>query len=176
MKTRDCIAIRQESGKIQSTDFKHGTIEDVKTFDLGKGESFDMLKVRGDDNGKRAFEFLAKNTGVEWSHAMMGIKGERGLNFLTSTHSLGHEAGMSHLIKYQLQFGYTARIFNHSHPSGNSTPSGLHDGTGDVYFASQVNRIFNKSLDYNIYIPLYNGFCSLYRNYLPIDQYKNYVP
>lgn len=160
---RDCIAIRQESGKIQSTDFKYGTIKEVKTFGLGKGESFDMLKVRGDDNGTRAFEFLAKNTGVEWSHAMMGIEGERGLNFLTSSHNSLEEAGMSHLIRCQLQFGYTARRFNHGHPSGNTEPSGKKKKKGDRYFARDVNRIFNASLDYNIYTP-------------GDDQYTKYTP
>ena len=47
---------------------------------------------------------------------MTGIAGDKGLNFITTGHDKGVEPGMTALINGQLQYGYTAREFNHSHP------------------------------------------------------------
>ena len=137
--------------------FKYGTVEKAKTQTYskdGKTDSYDFYKVRGDDNGTELFEFVASNTNVEWSQAKMGQEGDKGLNYLTTSHEDRAERGMGNLINGQLRFGYTAREFNHSHPISNKgIPSGLEDGRKDIGFARDVSNIFGQNVKFNIFTP-----------------------
>lgn len=102
------------------------------------------------------FEFFTDNTNVEWSHAMTGIAGDKGLNFITTGHDKDKEPGMTALINGQLQYGYTAREFNHSHPQNTPYPSGISGftgETGDVQWAGEVCKIFGNNVKFNIYTP-----------------------
>lgn len=87
-------------------------------------ESYDVYKVRGDKNGTGLFEFMAANTTVEWSQAKTGIVGDKGLNFLTTSHYEGKEHGINRLYSGQLYAGYTIREQNHIHPDNTPYPSG----------------------------------------------------
>lgn len=144
-------------------EFTYGTVEKSKTqtySDDGKNtKSYDFYRIRGDDNGTELFEFLANETKVEWSQAKLGVEGEKGLNYLTTSHDNSTEKGMGLLINGQLKYGYTAREFNHNHPGGTCYPSGSWDkdglstGTwGDLRFANAVNKIFGNNVIFNIYI------------------------
>ena len=96
--------------------FKYGTIESQKTISIDSSNSYDVFKVRGDENGTNMFEFMASNTEVEWSQAKTGIEGNKGLNFITTSHKVDRENGMNNLYSGQLYSGYTVRELNHSHP------------------------------------------------------------
>lgn len=105
----------------------------------------DIYKVRGDDNGMNLFRFFADNitnspSKVEFSLAQTGIKGNKGLNFVTTSHESSRESGMGLLIKGQLQNGYTIRMLMHSHPE-KIGPSGK-----DLEFSSVVTKmmLYNK--------------------------------
>ena len=60
-------------------------------------DTYDVFTIRGDDNGTRLFEFLAENvtkqTSVEISHAKTGLSGNKGLNFISSRHTLPMDNG-----------------------------------------------------------------------------------
>ena len=99
----------------------------------------DIFKIRGDDNGKQLFEFFADNTNVEWGHAMTGIAGDKGLNFITTGHDEGSEPGMTALLNGQLKYGYTVREINHSHPNGNYSPSSKDMLGAEEYKAANPN-------------------------------------
>lgn len=127
--------------------FKYGTIESQKTISIDSSNSYDVFKVRGDENGTNMFEFMASNTAVEWSQAKTGIEGNKGLNFITTSHEISGEAGMNNLYSGQLYSGYTVRELNHSHPGNTPYPSGsfVHSGEGigtwgDVAFSRSITN------------------------------------
>jgi hypothetical protein len=138
--------------------FKYGTVESQRTTALNSADSYDTYKVRGDANGTQMFEFMSQNTTVEWSQAKTGIEGDKGLNFLTTSHIGDKERGMSNLYSGQLYAGYTIRELNHNHPGNTAYPSGSFDYTdnkgnfhptgtwGDVGFARGItnNRQTNR--------------------------------
>jgi hypothetical protein len=80
---------------------------------------------------------------------MTGIAGEKGLNFITTSHERGRESGMSDLLKGQLYYGYTIRELNHSHPV---TPG---PGSSDLQFKTDVTDVFKSQRlrvpNFNIY-------------------------
>jgi RHS repeat-associated protein len=152
-----------------SISFKYKTVESQRSTPLNSTESYDTYKVRGDDNATQMFEFMSQNTTVEWSQAKTGVAGDKGLNFLTTSHDKERERGMSNLYSGQLYAGYTIRELNHNHPRNTAYPSGSFDyiddkkifhpiGTwGDVGFSivitnnRQTNRL-NVPI-FQIYLP-----------------------
>lgn len=71
---------------------------------------------------------------------MTGFSGDKGLNFITTSHEPRRESGMTYLLNGQLFNGYTIRELNHSHPVGR-TPSGSDltgSLSGDLGFAKQA--------------------------------------
>ena len=143
--------------------FKYGTIRSTTQED-DFGTSYDVYEMRNDELATLLFEFLAKNTSVEWSQAKNGISGEKGLNFITSSHHKDHEAGMTDLINKQLRFGYTIRELNHSHPSNTASPSGLKDRTDDIAFATEVQEVIGQKPSFNIYLPGYDYYINFDSN------------
>jgi Fe-S cluster biosynthesis and repair protein YggX len=149
-----------------SISFEYGTVKSQRTTSLNSTDTYDTYKVRGDANGTQMFEFMSQNTTVEWSQAKTGIEGDKGLNFLTTSHDAATERGMSNLYSGQLYAGYTIRELNHNHPSNTAYPSGsfVHPTTGqgigewgDVGFARGItnNRQTNRLSipTFNIYLP-----------------------
>jgi RHS repeat-associated protein len=142
-----------------SISFEYGTVESQRTTALNSTDTYDTYKVRGDANGTQIFEFLSQNTNVEWSQAKTGVEGDKGLNFLTTSHDEKMERGMTNLINGQLVYKYTAREFNHNHPKNeryNHIPSGIPGLTGDggdVSWSQQVSNIFGNQVKFSIYTP-----------------------
>jgi hypothetical protein len=148
-----------------SISFKYGTVESQRTTALNSTDSYDTYKVRGDANGTQMFEFMSQNTTVEWSQAKTGVEGDKGLNFLTTSHGAATERGIKQLYIGQLYAGYTIRELNHNHPSSTAYPSGSFDHPrygqtgewGDVSIARMIthNRQANRLNIpvFNIYLP-----------------------
>ncbi|GIV41859.1 MAG: hypothetical protein KatS3mg034_1169 [Vicingaceae bacterium] len=105
--------------------------------DEGNWHKYDILKVRGDDKATELFKFLANNTDVEWSQILLGEEGEKGLNYLTTSHEKTTERGAADMFYTQFRYGYTVRGHNHNHPSGNPNPSGE---DGDIGFLKWVKK------------------------------------
>jgi RHS repeat-associated protein len=139
--------------------FEYGTVTHQARKTLS-GKDYDSYKLKGDAKSTELFEFVASNTDVEWSHAKLGIAGNKGLNYLTTSHEEEFENGMSELLYNQLRFGYSLREINHSHPGNVDYPSGSFDYKGkktgewgDVGFAKWNNAIFGSKVKFNIFTP-----------------------
>ena len=135
------------------------------------GEKYDTYKTRGDVNSTKLFEFFAQNTSVEWSHVKAGVEGEKGLNFITSSHKHSEEGGITDLIANQLSGGYTVRAVNHSHPENTPYPSGLEwDSTsGDIPFSRWTEDKLQQKISFNIFLPGKNKYVPFSPNSTPED-------
>lgn len=100
---------------------------------------FDYYRIRGDENAKELFFFLATYTNAEWSLALTG-EASNGLCFLSTSFQINAEPGMSMLLSKQLIYGYFIRelYHNHTYPNGSEKPS-----VGDYRFATSVNKAYN---------------------------------
>ncbi len=131
-----------------SISFEYGTVESQRSISFspdGKAkDTHDMYKVRGDDHGTELFEFMSNNvtgsTGIEFSQIKTGQEGNKGLNFITTSHEIQKESGAKYLINGQLRYGYYIREFTHSHPN-NPYPSGLRDGSSDISVIRSISSI-----------------------------------
>lgn len=119
---------------------------------------YDIFKVRGDDKAKALFEFVAENTKVEWSRSMVGVEGDQGLNYITTTREPGTDYGGYDLYTTQL-YTYTYRGNDHSHDNNTTTIS-----SGDVGFATMIQKL-HPNAKFNIFTPI-DG------KYTPFDQYS----
>ena len=141
-----------------SISFKYGTIESQKSISYSPDgqtkDTYDVYKVRGDDNGTALFEFLGNQvTGsssrVEIGQAKTGIEGNKGLDFITTGHQERQDPGSSYLLAGQLYYGYTVRELNHTHPV-NPVPS-----SNDLQYKTQVTDVFRSQ---GLRIPNFNIF------------------
>ena len=149
-KTRDAFYMVNNKGKRMEDaciEFEYGTVAKTKTLSLNGG-SYDMYQIKGDDNGKSLFEFMANSSEVEWSHIKTGKEGGNAQNFITTSHSETSEKGGYHLWENRLKYGYTVREMDHSHPSGIPIPSGMPGtsqfGRGDILFATVISDYYNE--------------------------------
>ena len=162
-----------DNGKELYMEFEYGTIEKQKTVLATKGY-FDMYQIRGDRQATQLFEFFANSTKVEWSHVKTGIAGEKGLNFITTSHSEKRDYGMVYVYKNRMHFSYTIREWNHNHPNNYQHPSGKTNSPkgekagewGDIGVAASVNAY---SQQHGLRIPIYHIYTTDYKQYKPYD-------
>ena len=153
----------------QSITLDYRTIEKQKSISYspdGKTiDTYDMYQVRGDENGKKLFEFMAEavsDAGIEVTHIQCGVEGEKGLNFITCAHERPKEEvinGVSYttsseksgwnLFVGRLRYGYTIRNWNHSHPK--STEASLSDLSLKNAATKILQRLGRKCPQFNIY-------------------------
>ena len=165
------FVVNRKGKRIQdkSITFRFGTIEKATGHKDAKGYSYDLYQVRGDSNGTSLFEFVAKNTDVEWSQIKTGIKGNKGLNFLTTSHEHASERGSTDLYDKQLRHGYTIREDIHSHPENTPYPSGLKKKKGDISNAAYVVQRTGQQPQFKIYIPGENRYIQYNQDSLEKD-------
>ena len=165
----------------QSISFEYGTVISQRSISFSPKQydksaekaidTYDVYKIRGDGQATQMFEFLSQNTSVEWSQAKTGIAGDKGLDFVTTSHIDNKEPGMTKLLEGQLFYGYTIRELNHSHPRSNKgLPSGLYDNKngskagewGDIGFARDVTNYLKAKRwnipTFNVYAPASNSY------------------
>ena len=128
-------------------EFDLGTEISSKTYTYSPDEitvsSYDVYEVRGDDVGNTLFEFLSDNitgspTKVEFAQFMTGIEGDKGLHFITTSHTQNRVASFKYLFNDQIRHGYTVREINHSH-TWVSSPS-----PNDDIIAKQIINAYRK--------------------------------
>ena len=168
------VRVKDENGNYKSIAFEYGTIEKRKTISLASG-TYDTYEARGHENGKSLFEFFAeivRDQGIEVSYAKTGIEGNKGLNFITTSHvtpmlhydengvlhKTASESGMTHLLENKLLYGYTIRELNHSHPLSSKVSS------ADENFANQVKDIQKKN---GYHIPKFYIYVVSSKEYIP---------
>ena len=149
--------------------FKYGTIESHTVQKWGDNEQSDYWQVRGDDNARALFEFFSENISanksVEFSLTQVGVAGDNGLNFVSTSHERGKERSFFQLYIDKLQYGYTYRGHIHSHPAS-SKP-----GTDDKHINSVIskaqiaNGLFKPS--FSIYYVNKNDKDGKYNYYVP---------
>ena len=119
---------------------KYGVVESYQQGNLREG-TYDAFQVRGDDNGKQLFEFLADNTSVEWGHFQIGKEGDDGLNSVSTSHQEGAEQSSIVLFNNKFRYGYYIRNHSHNHPNNTDWPSGVKKGDkGDVGFGRGLTQ------------------------------------
>jgi hypothetical protein len=157
--------------------FEHGTVENFKSQYSNEAKTtFDWYNVRGDDNGKQLFEFLANNTTVEWSQLLLGQKGNNGLNIISTSHEKSTEKSFHFLFDNQYKFGYTIRGHNHNHPGNTPYPSGLNKRDMDIWGSDYVTQSSLKSgsgvPSFNIYLPKTGKYVKYNRNSTVFDFFE----
>lgn len=169
--------VNSQNERTKGIAFPYGTVEHTKQWDGAKGLTYDIFRTRGDDASSRLFEFLATNTSVEWSQVKLGISGDSGLNYLTTSHETGKEKAMTHLINSQLLHGYTFREHVHSHPGNTDHPSGFPknndvNNTGDIRFARKLTSSLGYDIHFYIFIPKSGN----YVRYTPESTKEDFIP
>ena len=153
----------------KSISFTYGTVEKATGQKNDKGLLYDVYQVRGDKQGTSLFEYLAQNTSVEWSLMQTGIKGKRGLNYITTSHQHNTEVGMTDLFDKQLRNGYTLRSDTHSHPKNTPYPSGLYGSQGDIPYAKWITDESKQNPRFKIYLPGKDSYVKFGPNSQPED-------
>jgi len=114
-KKYDMIQVKNDDGTIdESPKMKYGTIQSTRKYGDGKGGWYNVMKVKGDENGRIIHEFLASRTNVEWGRTLVG-NSKNSTNFITTSNEAGEERAGLFLFNYQLQFGYYIRERIHNH-------------------------------------------------------------
>ena len=106
----------------------------------------EAFKVRGDENAEKTFETLAEHTGKEWSLFQTGKSGEKGLNFLSTSHKGASDISGSYIFNRQLKFGYTIRAHHHNHPRGTAQES-----DADRTFRDIVRGVTRQNVLFYVY-------------------------
>ena len=106
----------------------------------------EAFKVRGDENAEKAFETLADQTCKEWSLFQTGKSGEKGLNFLSTSHKGASDISGSYIFNRQLKFGYTIRAHHHNHPRGTAQES-----DADRTFRDIVRGVTRQNVLFYVY-------------------------
>ena len=159
-KEHDAFYIVDNKGnRSNSISFAHGTIANSFTEKMKGGGSYDAYNISGDKNGTHLFEFLAKNTDVEWSKLSYGTSGNLGLNVLTTSHGTSSEGGMTNYVSKYVPLPYIIRSDTHSHPGNTPYPSGLTQSNfGDVQYAKELTNMFRQNISFSIFLPDKNSY------------------
>ena len=169
---RDMVySLNRKGNRVNSREYAYETI---KLSSAKKGSNnYYILEVRGDEQAKDLFEFLAtpENYGlkagenVEWGRTITGEAGENGLNFLTTSQGLYSERAASYLFNNQLKYGYTIRGHDHNHPNNNPHPSGTDSNNGDIPFMIWWKNEGNvtQNAEFRIFTPGLNKKYNTYK-------------
>lgn len=124
----------------------------------------DVLEIRGDENGKKLLEELSIKTEAlgfktEFSLAQTGIEGEKGKNFLSTSHDQSEDQSCGYMFSYQLSYSYNIRTLIHNHPGGTSASG------EDLHYMSIVKENLRAKglnipnfLIYNVPLKQYDPF------------------
>ena len=176
----DAVDVVKVEGKDEVAVFTPGTIEKYRTLKRLSDGPWSVMQIRGDENGSEAFEYLARNTKVEWSQLMLGQEGDKGLNIVSTSHCEIHDKSGPNLVFLQYQYGYNVRQDIHSHPKSNIAenwlPSGLdvnNNATkyGDIAHASAQWKL-SLQMKSRIIYKVYDANTGNYTNYYPFHYYQ----
>ncbi|MBS1586618.1 MAG: hypothetical protein JSS82_13855 [Bacteroidetes bacterium] len=134
-----------------------GILENKKTSELkdDKGIAYSTIDQYSSTNTgqmKNMFEFVAKNSDVEWQLWNLGEGGLLPSSYLTTSHNENASANNFEPIFF---LGLTSHT--HSHPGGNDAPSGSQvpldmpelRTQGDIGFIRSVNSYITKTVNEN---------------------------
>jgi hypothetical protein len=128
--------------------------------DEGNGKTDQTTyQFKGDNKGTALFDFLSKNTKVEWNLIQYGNdNGENGKNLLVTTHDAGSIESSSKIFDYvNLILKQNIKYDVHNHPSGSHSASG-----GDANAWNIIWDNNNKDAKCGIYTSQDNKFTQYY--------------
>ena len=151
---------------------------------IKKGETipYNQMYVFSHDEGSLLFEFLAKNSGVEWS--ILKFQDNRiNTSIIFTSHNAYSEMGNGDFLMNPENQSRNLIEFNHSHPGNNIKPSGStveldkrtsgnNDFTGDMATLFYVEDNFKSKPVFKIYTPG-NGLYTTYTRNTFYDSTKN---
>jgi hypothetical protein len=156
-------SLNKKGERVNCREYKYGTIQ-LSSAKKGK-ENYYIMKVKGDDQAKDLFEFLAtpENYGlkagqnVEWGRVIIGKAGVNGINFFMTSGEISNNGAFAYLFDKQLKYGYTIRGLDHNHPDNNNRPSGTDGAQGDATTVGNIkaNQLGNVTKDalFRIFTP-----------------------
>ena len=178
-KEKDVVySVDKKGNRVNSIEFNQRIIEKSYSKKNSEGVDIHIIQMRGDDNATQLFEFLAnpdnfgenrEGKNVEWGLTMTGETGEKGLNFLTTSHNRRSEKGFPDLYHNRLRHGYTIRKFIHNHPGNTPYPSGLKYRDSDISVANTVSKYTKGNASFSIYVAKSNTYINYDGNSLPED-------
>ena len=149
--------------------FKYGTIESHTVQKWGDNEQSDYWQVRGDDNARALFEFFSENISanksVEFSLTQVGVAGDNGLNFVSTSHERGKERSFFQLYQEKLYNGYTLRNHIHSHPASPFPSDSDYEMKNRVIYYQKINKL--KIPDFDIYYVNKGDRNRMFNYYIP---------
>ena len=159
----DSILLKLNDGtELESSRLPKGTIQE-QWKDETTTEN-DYFQIKGDDNSTYIFEFLAKNTDVEYSHVQTGEEGDNAVNYISTSH-LAHKdySGgniMEATLKKDIDFGNgivikktgDVRSHTHNHPISPNPSTADYEMTRRYQEYPHIKySIFTKSDGYRAY-------------------------
>jgi len=136
-------SIKVEKGTFEKN---HGSGE--VTNSLGDKSSYDTYSMNS-TQGQNLFEFLSKNTNVEWGHWKLGEGGGQ-TSLLSTSHNSNADMSGLELLKNPL-FASSITGHDHNHPHGSNIPSGSNMPLdmpeyrdGDVGFARSIENYVKR--------------------------------
>jgi len=174
---QDVVRIVSDNGEIlKSMSTSKGTIQSKWSYndDEINNNRFEIIQLKDNNDAKSVFEFLGKNTLVEWSHTST-LYGSSKVSFLSTSHDRKTERAINALLdKKLIPNGWIIKKHIHSHPSNTPYPSGTftyfppedsfeapqnRGEWGDIGFAKYTdskyseNKPREKQIVYQIFIP-----------------------
>lgn len=153
----DTFSLADDHGNINEENIlrlPYGTLLKFYASTDSYGRPYDCYKLRGDNSSSLLFEFLSQRINIEFSQSKLGLTGDSGLNYITTSHVENSETGMANLITNQLRYGYTIRELIHSHPGNTPYPSGIiNENSGDIFFAKTIEKYITPKPVFKIFIP-----------------------
>ena len=132
-------------GYYESRTMELGTISYHEAYNK-KGDRYNYLEIKGDSNGREAFETLAKGTSVEFSLMQAGEEGDNGRNYISTSHSKDDNASSIDIINEVIGVDGGLRSHTHNHPSTMLSPS-----VQDIRFAKDVEEKRPGKIKFSIY-------------------------
>ena len=140
-------SLNKKGERVDSREFEYNSIK-ISSAKEGN-DNFYIIRISGDDNAQQLFEFLTTpenfelkaGQNVEFGVYYTGIKGDAGVNFITTSQDLDAEKAGTYLFDNQLKFGNTIRGHDHNHPNNDPTPSGTGGKGGDIAF---IKKLINE--------------------------------
>jgi RHS repeat-associated protein len=123
----DVFRIVDDNGKVlEKLSVKAGAISNKWAYndEKNKKNDLDVIQMKDDGESGKVFEFIAKNTKVEWSYITASY-GAWNQSFLTTSHAKSEEiACVSLMNKKLIPKGWVIKKDIHSHPGNTEYPSG----------------------------------------------------
>ncbi len=148
--------IKNDGTLIEGDMYEYGTITNEFSEQMTQKNfteiTVPVFNIKGDENADNIFQFVANNTGVEWSRTAVGNEeGTNGANYLNTTREIDHVQSSKKVSAMIWREHY------HNHPSGTFAPS-----WGDTQGPSkhQNARFFLYTKEYGSHEYNSDGFVS----------------